>query len=40
MVGAGALINYRRSQWTFGEAPLGIEEERVLEAVVDALLGA
>ena len=26
----GALVNYRRSTWTFGEPPLGIDDERFL----------
>ena len=31
----GALVNYRRSTWTFGAAPLEIEEERFLAAWAD-----
>jgi AcrR family transcriptional regulator len=28
----GALVNYRRTAWTFGRAPLGISEDRLLAA--------
>ncbi len=31
----GALVNYRRSTWTFGVPPAGIEEERYLAAWAD-----
>ena len=31
----GAIVNYRRTQWTFGGAPLGVDEERFVEAWVD-----
>jgi AcrR family transcriptional regulator len=31
----GALINYRRSMWTFGDAPAGVEEERFLASWAD-----
>ncbi len=33
----GAVINYRRAQWTFGETPLEVSEER-LERVVRLLV--
>jgi AcrR family transcriptional regulator len=31
----GALVNYRRSTWTFGAAPLELDEERFLSAWAD-----
>jgi AcrR family transcriptional regulator len=31
----GALVNYRRHEWTFGSAPLGVDEHRYVEALVD-----
>jgi AcrR family transcriptional regulator len=31
----GAIINYRRTQWTFGGTPLGVDENRFVEAWVD-----
>ena len=31
----GAIINYRRTQWTFGGAPLEVDEARFVEAWVD-----
>jgi AcrR family transcriptional regulator len=34
----GALVNYRRSTWTFGAAPLDLEEERFLSAWADVCL--
>jgi AcrR family transcriptional regulator len=30
----GAAVNYRRVQWTFGEAPLGVSDERFVETWV------
>jgi AcrR family transcriptional regulator len=30
----GALVNFRRTQWTFGRAPLKLSEERLLKAWV------
>ena len=30
----GALINFRRSTWTFGAAPLGLDDERMIEVFV------
>ena len=31
----GSLVNYRRSRWTFGATPAGVEEERFLNAWAD-----
>jgi AcrR family transcriptional regulator len=31
----GALINYRRSTWTFGASPLGVDDERFLSSWAD-----
>ena len=28
----GALVNFRRTQWTFGRAPLKLSEDRLLAA--------
>ena len=39
----GGLIDYRRMQWTFGDAPLDVDEERIVRtwvAMVLALAGA
>lgn len=33
----GAVVNYRRAQWTFGQAPLDVSEER-LERVIRRLM--
>jgi AcrR family transcriptional regulator len=33
-VTVGALVNYRRHQWTFGTPPLGVDEQRYVEALV------
>jgi AcrR family transcriptional regulator len=30
----GAAINYRRAQWTFGEAPLGVDDDRFVQTWV------
>jgi AcrR family transcriptional regulator len=30
----GAAMNYRRTQWTFGQAPLGVSDERFIETWV------
>jgi hypothetical protein len=30
----GALINVRRSTWTFGAAPLGLDDERIIDVFV------
>lgn len=35
----GALVNFRRNQWTFGATVLGVEEERLVATLVQ-LLGA
>jgi AcrR family transcriptional regulator len=34
-VAVGALINFKRSTWTFGTAPLALTEEQVIESWVD-----
>ena len=34
----GALVNYRRSQWTFGEVILDVDEERLVRIVLEALI--
>jgi AcrR family transcriptional regulator len=31
----GALVNYRRSTWTFGDTPLGVDDERFLSTWAD-----
>jgi AcrR family transcriptional regulator len=31
----GALVNYRRHEWTFESAPLGVDEQRYVAALVD-----
>ena len=31
----GAIVNYRRTEWTFGGAPLDVDENRFVEAWVD-----
>ena len=36
----GALVNYRRSTWTFGTSPLGIDDERFLSTWVDLCIAA
>lgn len=35
----GALVNVRRSTWTFGAEPLGLDDERVIRAFVSIALG-
>ena len=30
----GAIVNYRRTQWTFGGAPLEVGEDRFVDAVL------
>lgn len=39
-VAVGAMINYRRMQWTLGEAPGKVDEERFLDTWVDVLMRA
>jgi AcrR family transcriptional regulator len=34
----GALVNYRRHEWTFTTAPLGVDESRYVESIVNLLL--
>jgi len=34
----GALVNYRRHQWTFAAPPLGVDEQRYVEALVNLVL--
>jgi AcrR family transcriptional regulator len=36
----GALVNYRRSTWTFGATPLGIDEDRFLSSWADLVTQA
>jgi len=36
----GALVNYRRSTWTFGTSPLGIDDERFLSTWADLCISA
>jgi AcrR family transcriptional regulator len=36
----GALVNYRRSTWTFGATPLNIDDERFLSTWADICLAA
>jgi hypothetical protein len=31
----GALVDYRRHQWTFTAPPLGVDEQRYVEALVN-----
>lgn len=35
----GALVNVRRSTWTFGAEPLGLDDERIISAFVSISLG-
>ncbi|MHB8671257.1 MAG: TetR/AcrR family transcriptional regulator [Acidimicrobiales bacterium] len=36
----GAVVNYRRSTWTFGASPLGIDDERFLSTRADLCITA
>ena len=36
----GALVNYRRSTWTFGASPLGLDDERFLSTWADLCIAA
>ena len=36
----GSLVNYRRSTWTFGKKPLGMDEERFLSTWADMCVAA
>ncbi|MHB8463726.1 MAG: TetR/AcrR family transcriptional regulator [Acidimicrobiales bacterium] len=36
----GALVNYRRSTWTFGTSPLGVDDERFLSTWADLCVAA
>jgi len=36
----GALVNYRRSNWTFGASPLGVEDDRFLSTWADLCAAA
>lgn len=36
----GGLVNLRRNRWTFGAVPLGVEDDRALDAWVDIALAA
>ena len=33
----GALVNLRRNEWTFGKAPLGLDDDRAINAWVDVV---
>lgn len=35
VIAVGSLINHRRSGWTFGTDPLGVDAERILDAWVE-----
>ncbi len=35
----GALINYKRSTWTFGRPPLDLDDESLIETWVDVCIG-
>ena len=39
VIAGGALINYRLTQWTFGAAPLEVDEERLVKALLELLMG-
>jgi len=34
----GALVNLRRNEWTFGKTPLGLDDDRALNAWVDVIM--
>ncbi len=36
----GAVVNYRRTQWNFGETPLDVDEDRLVRTLVDVFLAA
>lgn len=36
----GAVVNMRRSQWTFGHTPLDVDEERMVQVIVHLLVTA
>ena len=37
-VAGGALVNFRRNQWTFGQTLLDVDEERFVQTLVDMFL--
>ena len=39
-VAVGTIVAYRRTQWTFGGDPLGVDEERFVQAFVGVFLNA
>ena len=39
MIVGGALIAYRLNEWTFGSVPLGVDEERLVQALLRLLMG-
>lgn len=39
-IAVGAIINYRRTQWTFGTPPADVDEERFLETWVELFVRA
>jgi AcrR family transcriptional regulator len=36
----GAIVNYRRGQWTFGRIPLDVEEERLVQTLAQLVQAA
>ena len=38
VVAGGALVNFRRNQWTFGHTLLGVDEEKLVRTLVDMFL--
>lgn len=36
----GAIVNYRRSRWTYGHVPLDVDEERLVHTLVRLLVTA
>lgn len=39
VIAGGALIAYRLNEWTFGSAPLEVDEERLVKALLTLLMG-
>lgn len=37
-VAMNALVNHRRSEWTFGHRPLDLEDDRVVQGVVEVVM--
>ena len=40
VIAVGALINYKRTSWTLGAAPLGVGEDALIAAWVDVCMSA